>query len=172
MAKGKKRKKGKKGKKENNDYLSTNDHVPGSGSFDTIPRGEYSVIMVKAEKKDTKAGDGVLQFCQFKVIDGEFENRIIFHNFNIVNPSEKAVDISVSLLKDFMYMVNIKKCDKFDLTALLNRPVTIGVGIRKGDDQYADQNNITKFLALESSGKKKGKKGKKGKKSKGKPDWA
>ena len=67
-----------------------------------IPKGKYEVACVEALVKKTKAGTGNYINAQFKVMSGEYRDRVFFHIWNIVNPNPQAVQISKESLKQFL----------------------------------------------------------------------
>jgi len=114
--------------------------------FSPIPAGTYAAEITKSEMKQTKAGDGSYLALTFKIIEGDFVKRMIWANLNLVNKSEKAVEISQKTLKsicDAVGMVTVT-----DSQQLHGRPMLIKVGIRK-DENYGDSNVIKSFKAID-----------------------
>jgi hypothetical protein len=58
--------------------------------YDPIPDGEYVLKALDAEEKETSRGDGSYIKAKFEVVKGEYAGRLLWQNFNINNPSEKA----------------------------------------------------------------------------------
>jgi hypothetical protein len=181
MAKAKKEKKEKKGKKKGQKEFSGGGSVTAGSEtpkdFEAIPAGKYPSQLVKCEKKPTAAGTGFLMDSQFRISSGDYENRIVFNNLNLDNPSDQAEEIAIEQLKNFIAAAGLKRIEsKWDWTPLLNIPVIIHVKVDKGDGTYADTNSIRGYSPVEShddTGKKnkKNKKDKKDKKDK-KPNWS
>lgn len=61
--------------------------------------GNYIVSVESIEKRQTKALTGSYLAIQFKVLVGDYEGKLVTHNINIDNPSEKATSIGRSELK-------------------------------------------------------------------------
>ncbi len=57
----------------------------GSGDYEEVPHGTYEVKITKLELGQTKAGKPKLA-CWFKIIAGEYENKMIFMN-QVIDPS-------------------------------------------------------------------------------------
>lgn len=111
--------------------------------FSVIPPNDYNVQIVKSEVTDTKAGDGKRLNLQFKILDGEFKSRILFTGLNIVNPSPKAVEISMKELTSIC-----KACGKAEIedSAELHKiPLTVSVKIKPASGNFDEQNQITKY---------------------------
>jgi hypothetical protein len=68
-------------------------------NFDKFPPGPYKVMAVSAERVPTRDQGGETIKVRFDITEGEFQGRAIFHRFNVVNRSEKAVIIALSDLK-------------------------------------------------------------------------
>lgn len=70
--------------------------------FDNIPAGTYRVIVMDAEEKDTKAGNGKYVSTTLEVTSGKQSGRKIFVNHNIVNPNNQAQEIGRSNFAKFV----------------------------------------------------------------------
>lgn len=112
--------------------------------FSVVPVGDYNAQIVKSELKDTKAGDGKRLNFQFKILDGEFKGRILFVGLNVQNPNPTAVEISMKELTSIC-----KACKKEaveDSGELHNIPLKISVKIKPASGNYAEQNQIIKYM--------------------------
>lgn len=117
--------------------------------FKLIPEGTICTVMIKeSDIKTTRAGNGEYIKITLEVMDdGEFNGNKLWHNFNVVNPNEKAVQIGRGQLKRLNQILGIAELE--DTAELHGQPFRIQVGIQKGTGGYDDQNNIKKFLPLE-----------------------
>ena len=114
------------------------------GSYDPIPEGEYVLKALDAEEKTTSAGTGSYIKAKFEVVKGEYTGRLIWQNFNINNPSEKAQRIGRQQL--VAWAAACGKPDADDTDKLLEKPFTAAVSVEKGTGSYADSNRIKAFL--------------------------
>lgn len=114
------------------------------GSYDPIPDGEYTLKALEAEEKATSAGTGSYIKVKFEVVKGEFTGRLIWQNFNINNPSDKAQRIGRQQM--VAWATACGKPDADDTDKLLDKPFTAAVGIEKGTGGYSDSNRIKAFL--------------------------
>lgn len=72
-------------------------------AFELLPAGEYNLVCVEAIVKDTKDGAGQYIASKFEVINNPlYEGRFVWHNFNIKNKNEQAVNIGLQQLKTFL----------------------------------------------------------------------
>lgn len=130
----------------NDIFLNFDDAAP---SFDALPAGDYVARAIKMEVKDTKNGQGKLLKVQFQVVDGPHANRIIFEQFNIVNPNRQAVQISVGQIRSW-----IEACTGHaasgqvslqNILAMEGQICVVGVKIERGD--HGEQNRIARYKA-------------------------
>ncbi len=114
------------------------------GSYDPIPEGEYVLKALDAEEKATSKGDGSYIKVKFEVVKGEHAGRLLWQNFNINNPSEKAQRIGRQQLVAWATACGKPEAD--DTDKLLEKPFRAAVSIEKGTGGYADSNRIKAFL--------------------------
>ena len=114
------------------------------GSYDPIPEGEYILKAVDAEEKATSKGDGSYIKVKFEVVKGEFANRLLWQNFNVNNPSDKAQRIGRQQM--VAWAAACGKPDADDTDKLLEKPFRAAVSIEKGTGGYSDSNKIKAFL--------------------------
>jgi len=116
-----------------------------------IPAGKYLLRCNKAEVKPTKAGDGRYIKCEFRVHEGEFENRVVFHIFNIENPSSMAQQIGLGQLKSFLINANYHDPDNLaSLNDLLGLKSLASVKITT-NEEYGNKNEISSFNKKEDN---------------------
>jgi hypothetical protein len=114
------------------------------GSYDPIPDGEYVLKALDAEEKTTSAGTGSYIKVKFEVVKGEYSGRLIWQNFNVNNPSEKAQRIGRQQM--VAWATACGKPDADDTDKLLEKQFTAAVSIEKGTGGYSDSNRIKAFL--------------------------
>lgn len=112
--------------------------------FDLLPVGVYTVNLVEAEVKDTKAGDGQYINCKFKVIGGPHDGRFLFKMFNIKNRNPTAVNIGMSQLKSLMLAGGATKLQLSDVNELCGLIVDAAVG-KSTSHEFGDRNEIKGF---------------------------
>jgi len=117
--------------------------APTATGFELIPPGRYNVIIQDSELKQTNKGDGEYLKLTFKVIEGDYINRLIWCNLNINNPNSKAVEIAQRDLAAICSAIEIT--DFEDTVELHGIPLSGQVKIREGKDGYDPQNTISNF---------------------------
>jgi hypothetical protein len=123
--------------------------APDQGSY-PIPEGHYRASITKTNMKPTKSGLGLILALEFTILGGEFNNRRIYSNINIINQNETCQRIGQGQLSAICHAIGVMCFDDTQLGLLHNRPLNIGVGIEiggpKGDGtMYANRNNITGY---------------------------
>ncbi len=110
-----------------------------------VPAGTYRMVAVSSELKDTKKRDGKYFNFEFQILDGEFQNRRVFHKFNIKNSNEQAEQIGKGQLSQFCRAVNVPNPN--DSSDLHMKQFEAKVIIKKAEEnsEYSDQNAITAF---------------------------
>lgn len=124
-----------------NDGFNSNQELPPS-EFDLIAPGWYPAIIERSEVKTTKAGTGHYINEQYGILDGPGKGRKVFKNFNIQNPSEKAVNIGLRELQDLNKAIGIEIFK--DTNQHLNQCCLIKVVVKE------DQNDIRGFKPLDA----------------------
>lgn len=119
-------------------------NVKETNNYELLPVGDYLVQCEKAELMKTKKGTGEYVKCTFTVLDDQYANRKIFHNFNIKNNNAKAVEIGLAQLKQFMRCAGSESFMLESIEYLIGLKCVAHVKIRK-DDEYPDQNVISYF---------------------------
>lgn len=115
--------------------------------FDLLPAGEYDAVIVDSKVVPTKAGDGKILKLQLQVLNGQYQNRTLFDQLNLWNPSQKAEQIAKGTLSALCRAVNV--LTPKDTSELHNKPVRISVGVQKSEE-YGDQNKIKAYKPRQS----------------------
>lgn len=67
--------------------------VAPSAPRELLPAGKYHVQIINSEMRDTSKG-GQMLWLEMSVMDGQYANQHLFTNLNLINSSEKAVEIA------------------------------------------------------------------------------
>lgn len=102
-----------------------------SDTSDPLPPGEYPVIIEKAEIRNTKAGTGKYVWVQLRVIEGQHENRVAFHNMNIKNPNPTAEQIG---RKDLAILAAAIGITLKDTSQLIDKAVVAKLKVKDNDN--------------------------------------
>jgi len=106
------------------------DEVPDSTNT-PLPAGKYTCVITDSAMKDNKSGSGQHLSLTMQVIDGEYTNRLIWANLNIVNQNAEAERIGRSELKALCSAVGVLKPK--DSTDLHDKPFVASVKIDPKD---------------------------------------
>jgi hypothetical protein len=117
----------------------------GKKEYKLIPDGEVLLMQVEAmEPKQTKAGGQMINATLVCVDDqSEFYKRKIWESFNVVNASEKAVEIGKKKLKELAEACEVTT-EKLDIYDLVGRSCSCTVGVRTPPN-YGPVNTIKRF---------------------------
>lgn len=110
--------------------------------FAPLPKGAYNVSLYDCALKESKSGGEYINM-QFRVIDGQFEGRVIFDMITTKNASAKAVEIGMQRLKDFANATGLP--DQFDLGDMHGKKLNVYVKIEQSE-QYGDKNKVTSYM--------------------------
>lgn len=125
--------------------------VEPQAGFELLPAGWQHLLCEKCELKPTNAGDGSYLNFQWKVVGGEFNNRVVFDMIMYTHPKEQTQQIGrakLSALCRAMGIGNLTSTDMFN-----NRHVEGKVAVQKSKDpQYEDKNIVREFRQLEQQG--------------------
>lgn len=123
--------------------------VEPMNDFSPIPTGEYTAVITASDMKDTKSGSGKYLQLTYQIVDGEYKNRLIFENINLINSNEVAVQIAQKTLSSICHAVGV--LHPKDSNELHDKPLLIKVGIRPASGEYQEQNVIKSRGPLKSS---------------------
>jgi hypothetical protein len=108
--------------------------------------------MVESERKATNAGDGAYLKTKWQIVSGEFQNRVVFKNFNLWLPAhkEQALQIARGEFSEFCRAVGVP--NPKDSSQLHDKVCLVKVKVRKDKSgEYDDQNDIAGFKPIGSA---------------------
>ena len=113
------------------------------GSFDTLPPGDYVVLIASSEIKATKAGDGKYAKLEYQVVEGEYTGRKLWENLNLWNKNPTAVSFARGALALIQKACRLPKMG--DTTEAHGIPFVIKVGVRRNKETGEDENQIKAY---------------------------
>ncbi len=117
------------------------DTTLAKNQYALIPKGIYAAVICFSQIAVSKDRTPYLKL-KFKIIDGDFKNRMIYNNFTINHHKQEARDKSNIMLAWLCQCIGV---DQFSDTAQLhNKPLMICVNSRK-DEFYGEQNIIENY---------------------------
>lgn len=122
--------------------------VKVESNFKAIPAGTYTVILDDCEVKQTKSGTGEYINCKFKIIGGEYDDKILYHMFNIKNENQEAVKIGLSQLRTFMECAGIKDLKLKSVVELVGYKAMATV--KNKTDSYGEKAVISYFKPFDA----------------------
>ena len=130
-------------------YNFNAEEVEPSSSFDPIPAGWYTAIISSSEMKATRDGYGEYLSLTLQVIEGQYENRLVFARLNLKNANDKAVDIARKDLAAICRAVGVMSPQSSE--QLHDIPLMIKVKVRPASGDYEASNDIGGYKAVEGA---------------------
>ncbi len=122
--------------------------VEPAGDFEPIPAGKYVAVITESEMKPTKAGTGNYLQLTFQIIEGPYQNRLLWARLNLDNPNETARKIAQGELSAICRAVGV--LTPRDSVELHNLPLMIHVKCKKRADTGEITNEIKGYSKKES----------------------
>ena len=130
-------------------YNFNAEEIEPSSSFDPIPAGWYKAIISNSEMKATRDGYGEYLSLTLQIIDGQYENRLVFARLNLKNANDKAVDIARKDLAAICRAVGVMSPKSSE--ELHDKPLMIKVKVRPASGDYEASNDIGGYKAVEGA---------------------
>jgi hypothetical protein len=122
--------------------------VEPSSDFEPIPAGTYLAVITDSEMKPTKSGTGSYLQLSFQIIEGPYQNRLLWARLNLDNPNETARKIAQGELSAICRAVGV--LTPRDSVELHNLPLVIHVKCKKRADTGEITNEIKGYSKKES----------------------
>ena len=124
--------------------------VEPNASFEAIPAGKYLAAITESEMKATKNGSGSYLQLTFTILEGEYNNRILWARLNLNNPNATAVKIARSELSAICHAVGVMQ--PRDSVELHNLPLVITVKLKKREDTGELVNEVKGYARKDAAG--------------------
>ena len=128
-------------------FFDATAHKPATGAPEPLPVGTYPVAVTAAERKDNEKGWGLK--VVLTVLDGQYQGRQIYEQFNLSHTSADTVRIAQEQFSALCHVVNVLK--PRDPSELLNLPFQVKVKIDPPKNGYDARNRITQYLKIDGS---------------------
>lgn len=105
-----------------------------TNSFDPLPPGEYEAMVINAEERETRAGNGTFIALTMEILEGKFSGRKIWENLNVVNPNKTTVEMAHRNLKQLSIACGYPaELTEIDWENCVNIPFTMTLDIDRKD---------------------------------------
>ena len=121
--------------------------VEPTTDFEALPAGKYLAVITESEVKANKAGTGSYLQLTFQILEGEYQNRILWARLNLDNPNATAVKIARAELSALCRAVGVMAPQ--DSVELHDLPLVIKVKCKKRSDTDEVTNEIAGYEAKE-----------------------
>ena len=68
--------------------------IEPAATYEPLPAGNYSAVIVESEEKPTKAMTGSYLQLGLEIVEGQYAGRKLIDRLNLNNPNQIAVDIA------------------------------------------------------------------------------
>ena len=130
-------------------YNFNAESIEPNTSYEPIPAGWYTAIISSSEMKATRDGYGEYLSLTLQVIEGQYENRLVFARLNLKNANDKAVDIARKDLAAICRAVGVMSPQASE--ELHDIPLMIKVKVRPASGDYEASNDIGGYKAVEGA---------------------
>jgi len=130
-------------------YNFNAESIEPNTSYEPIPAGWYQAIISSSEMKATRDGYGEYLSLTLQIIDGQYENRLVFARLNLKNANDKAVDIARKDLAAICRAVGVMSPQASE--ELHDIPLMIKVKVRPASGEYEASNDIGGYKAVEGA---------------------
>jgi hypothetical protein len=105
-----------------------------TNNFDPLPLGEYEAMVINAEERETRAGNGTFIALTMEILGGKFSGRKVWENLNIINPNKVTVEIAHKNLKQLSIACGFPaELEEIDWENCVNIPFTLVLDIDRKD---------------------------------------
>lgn len=122
--------------------------VEPAGEFEPIPAGKYVAVITESEMKPTNAGTGNYLQLTLQILEGQYQNRLLWARLNLDNPNETARKIAQGELSAICRAVGVLAPN--DSVELHNLPLMINVRCKKRADTGEIVNEVKGYSKKES----------------------
>ena len=130
-------------------YNFNAESIEPNTSYEPIPAGWYTAIISSSEMKATRDGYGEYLSLTLQVIEGQYENRLVFARLNLKNANDKTVDIARKDLAAICRAVGVMSPQASE--QLHDIPLMIKVKVRPASGDYEASNDIGGYKAVEGA---------------------
>ena len=121
--------------------------VAPQDGFSLLPAGSYIAQIEESEIKPTKKGTGQKLDLKWRILDGQYKNRVVFGSINIVNQNPESENIGQRQLSALCHAAGVLQLQ--DTAQLHAKPIKIKVKIKVDDTgQYDDRNEVSNYEAI------------------------
>ena len=123
-----------------------------SGGFEIIPEGDYKIVILKDTVKDNKKNTGKIWKLKLQIIEGQFKNKILDDNINIIHNSPICQKIGQGVLRNISELTGTPYPPK-NTDAIFGKPIGCHISIQEFTSNVSgnklQSNNICSYFDLE-----------------------
>jgi hypothetical protein len=120
-------------------------NVKPKDEIEVLPPGDYTVMIVASEMRETKDGTGQYLWLEMDVTEGEAQGRKLWDRLNLINKNAKAAEIAERTLSSICHAVG--KLNVADSEELHGCTLVAKVKVRPGQGDYGPSNEVANYRA-------------------------
>ena len=128
-------------------YNFNAESIEPNTSYEPIPAGWYQAIISNSEMKATRDGYGEYLSLTLQIIEGNYQNRLVFARINLKNANDVAVDIAKKDLAAICRAVGVMSPQASE--ELHDKPLMIKVKVRAAQGEYDASNDVAGYKSIE-----------------------
>ena len=132
-------------------YNFNAESIEPNTSYEPIPAGWYTAIISSSEMKATRDGYGEYLSLTLQIIEGNYQNRLVFARLNLKNANDVAVDFAKKDLAAICRAVGVMSPQASE--ELHDKPLMIKVKVRAAQGEYDASNDVAGYKAVEGNDK-------------------
>ena len=117
-------------------------------AYEPLPAGWYVAMITDSEMRQTRSGGQMLQL-RLDIVEGDYENRVIYDRLNLIHDNPDAVEIAQRTLSSICRAVGIMQPK--DSEDLHDVPLRIKLAIRPASNGYEASNNVKAYEPVKSA---------------------
>ena len=119
-------------------------------TYEPLPAGNYSAVIVESEEKPTKAMTGSYLQLGLEIVEGQYAGRKLIDRLNLNNPNQIAVEIAQRTLSAICHATGVMTPK--DSSELHDKPLVVKVAVKAADGQYSASNEIKGYSGAKTNG--------------------
>jgi Protein of unknown function (DUF669) len=113
--------------------------------YQLIPAGEYPMMVVHSEMKDTKDMMGKFLYTELAIVGGQYDGRKVFERFNLFNQNAQAQQIGREAFADLVKACGFQNVGNSEQLHNIMVIGVVGIQQPKAGSAYGPSNTIKKY---------------------------
>jgi hypothetical protein len=121
-------------------------NLPEPDDYEPIPEGTYQAHIIEATTSVPKSGNGKMLKLLWEIVSGEYEKRRIYQYVCYEHSNPDTQRFAQQMLKSICWALGMFDGSLKDTDKLIFQPMSVKVGISKGDGDFGPSNKIKRVI--------------------------